>query len=128
MDKDLLDDLHNILEGNDGEESLNEAIKNHWDEASPIFGFCGPVYDFACGCLTQVKGRICNIHEPEKHRELQDEIVNSDKLATSEKLILPEEMRDLTFPLSQEDREKAYYILLPYAEFQMKVRETYDKV
>lgn len=143
--------LEEIEEICDGEHT--DAIRTtvglvtqfHWGNPQAmrgLFAYCTQLHcneaqqAYNCGCLTQVHHgaqyvvdgtrpgeMVFKLREYAVLEELSAAIRDDPRLADSDTQILPEDLFDRVYPLTREDKARVRAALLPYAEWQTRLRE-----
>ena len=123
---------------------LCEIVEAHWsypEKHGGLFSYCKPIgTKFPTQCLTQIKfdhGGL-DFFRCVKHGigikgwngkilpELTEELVADSRIASDNNDILPEHLKNLCYPLTEEQKEEVRKVLLPYAEWQTRLRLHYQ--
>ena len=124
------------------EPTLYDILHRHWNYPTLYAGLfvrCQPQgsdVDFdKCGCLTQLRwgkkpylGAHIMLDNLTPLIELTDELRGDERIATCVDDILPEELKQVLYPLTDADREAVKKILYPYAEWQTRLRLQFKDV
>ena len=121
--------------------TISDVIAKHWNtpnDYAGLFTYCHPIgcetrYDI-CHCLTQIrKGsflrRVRGIRDHDYNiiPDLTEKLLEDNRISTHYTEILPEHLRKLTI-LTEEQKQQVRDTLMPYAEWQTRLRLHYQDV